>query len=130
MATSLSTSAVAAKARALWPHLPAAPADPADDPLTAWQPWAERIAGTVFGTARLEAVAHLVAHAVTRSQEDAGGSPAGNVTALRTGSLSASFGAPSAAPGSDAELATSRPGSAYLALRDSIAAIAVPRMVW
>lgn len=126
------SAVVAARARALWPHLTAAGIS--DDTLAAWQDWAEAIAGPRFGGARLDAVAHLVAHAGTRAGaigSSEGASPAGEVTGLSTLSLSASFGASGGGGrvGSDADLGATRPGQAYLALRASIPAINLPFVV-
>ena len=107
------------RARVLWPHV----ADADQALLEAWLPWAMSIAGPRFGARRQDALAHLLAHAVQRATD--GASPAGEVTAVRTLSLSASY----AASGSGDELQTTRPGRAYLALRSATARIVLPVVV-
>ena len=108
-----------ARARALWPHV----ADAEQALFEAWLPWAMSIAGTGYGARRQEAIAHALAHAVTRAQD--GASPTGEVTSVRTLSLSASYGA----TGSDEDLATTRPGQALLALRRATPRITMPVVV-
>lgn len=122
----LDTTEVEEKARALWPVVADETAYPSAR-FTAWQDWAEMIAGPIYTTRRLEAVANLVVHAVLRSSD--GAAPTGEVTSLRTLSLSASF-APGATGGAlQRELSVTRPGQAFLAIQATIARLHVPRVI-
>lgn len=117
------TSAIALT-RVLWPAVTdtAAP----DAFLTAWYDDAAARAGDAyFGTSREMAVAHLLAHAAYRVLPSLNGgnvaSP-GAVSAATSSRRSVTYGGKSASDHAmtmaDAELATTRPGQAYIALRD------------
>lgn len=122
--------------RALWPQVTTAAAS--DAFLTSWLDWAVAFVDDVawgFPDADV-AVAHLLAHVAYRVDPAAelgtgGAMGVGAIASLTTLRLSASFGAGSGASSAyfgaaDAELATTRPGSMFLALRGTHAAFVVP----
>lgn len=117
--------------RALWPALDATAAP--DAVALAWVNWARNIAGENYGDDILDAQANALAHMMYRLDPSgtlgSGGVSTGQVTSIKTLSLSVSYGAAgggSAVPGSDADLMTTRPGQALLALRATKAAIVLP----
>lgn len=109
--------------RSLWPAVTEAAAS--DAFLTAWYADASARAGEAwFDTDQLTAVAHLLAHHAYRV-DPAGllgaGAGVGAVQSMTTGRRSVSWGSAtgtgSLSPG-DAVLATTKPGLAYLELRE------------
>lgn len=114
----LTDATIIARTRALWPALTTAVAS--DAFCEAWVPAARLYVGTGWGSAELDALSHLVAHYIYRIDPagtlGTGGAGIGAVQSISTNGLSASFAAPTVAP-ADVELATTRPGSAYLSLR-------------
>lgn len=110
-----------------------------DSVLTAWYDWALALAGSsAFGDRREQAVAHLLGHAgeawalAGGAAGTAGGGVAGAVTSSRSSTLALSWGAWSGAgswtPGNatDAMLAQTLGGRAYLALRATREAVVIP----
>lgn len=130
----MSDAAVIARARALWPALTTAAAS--DTFLSAWLVQARHLAASPrWGALQLDATAHALAHFAYRVDPagllTGGGASAGPVTSLSTLGLSASFAGPAAAQqrsAADAELATTPPGRAFLALRASVASFSAPRV--
>lgn len=122
----MTLAAAIAKMRALWPQVSE---DAASDTwLAEWYADALDLAGGVWfddAPTRLRAVAHLLAHYAYR-YDPCGtfgtGSNPGSVSAMTTGRRSVTYGgkgpADHATNASDAELSTTRPGQAYIALRD------------
>jgi hypothetical protein len=122
----MTLAAAIAKMRALWPQVTE---DAASDTwLTEWYADALEAAGSDFfpeTATRLRAVAHLLAHVAYR-HDPCGvfgtGTNPGTVSAMTTGRRSVTYGGKSAADFamsmSDAGYATTRPGQAFLALRD------------
>lgn len=123
-------AAAISQMRALWPQVTEAAAP--DTWLAGWYDDALEAAGDFWFPAtstRLRAVAHLLAHAAYRYDPcgvlaGGGGSPAnpGNVSAMTTGKRSVTWGGKGPADHvvsfSDAEYASTRPGQAYLQLRN------------
>lgn len=128
------TAALAiARCRALWPAVTVSAAS--DDFLEAWYTHATQEAGeSFFGADQLDAVAHLLAHAAYKVDPagELGSHPGatGPLTSLRTLDMAATWSAPGAgaASATDADLATTKPGQMYRALRDRQLATA-PRVV-
>lgn len=128
---------VIARARVLWPALTVTAAP--DALLTAWYDWARAIdEGSIDWTTYLDRLAHLVAHCAYKVDPTGalggGGASGGAATSVRTGALSVSFDAggkviPSHSP-TTAWLASTAPGAAYLAIRDSRGVVASPMAVW
>lgn len=124
----LSDADTIALTRSLWPGVTVAAAS--DAFLGAWLTSTRlRVDLCVWGDLYDTAVAHLLAHQAYRIDPagvlgTAGAAVAGQVTSIRTGALSATVSdASSRVASADADLATTGPGAAYLALRDSLASL-------
>lgn len=137
-------------ARALAPELTTvlgASGDPVPAGVVLRMAWVEGLAGwRTFGDNYLTvARAYLLAHRCTRDLAGSqgsttapigGGATAGAIASASTGGLSVSYGGsavlspPTAWGASDAELALTPYGSAFLVLRDSRAQVACPRVGW
>jgi len=135
----VTVDAAIALTRKLWPQVTEAAAS--DVWLTEWYADALETAGSGWfpdTPTRLRAVAHLLAHAAYRYDPcgllagGAGGGQPGTVSAITTGRRSVTWGgkgpADHAASFGDAEYATTKPGQAYIALRNRQLA-ASPMMV-
>lgn len=128
---------VIARARALWPALTVTAAP--DALLEAWLPWCRAVdEGSIDWTTYLDRLANLVAHCAYRVDPTGalggGGASGGAAASVRTGDLSVTYGEggrviPSHSP-TTAWLASTAPGAAYLALRDSRGVVASPLAVW
>jgi len=124
--------------RQMWPQITTLVAS--DAFLIAWFPWVQAFVGTGFGAYKYIAMANLLAHVVLRLDPEGvlggggGGIYNGPVRSISTASISVSYGGATAATGSvtgvDAELLTTVAGSAFIALRNTRAAIMTPRVVY
>lgn len=100
-----------------------------DSFFAAWYNWAIGKTGTAWGGVRLEGVALLLAHAWYRYKMSGGSGINGAITSISTASLSASFAQNAQQPiGSDQDLTSTFAGSSWIALRNSIPAIVLPRI--
>ena len=127
----MDSTAIIALMRGMYPALTSLVAP--DAFLLAWYNHIVFIAGEAFETRRPWAVAHLLAH-ISIIENPAGLLPPGyglvGISSLSTGDLSVSFSDPGAAASSiftDAWLARTTGGMAYLQLRESTASITLPR---
>lgn len=116
-------TAAIALCRELWPAVTTAAAS--DAFLTAWYDDVQGMAGEVyFGTDTLLARAHLLAHQAYRVDPAGllgGGSGVGPVQSVTTSRRSVSYGTAAGVQSAtlgDADLATTKPGLAYLRLRE------------
>ena len=135
-ADSVTDAEAIAQCRAMFPVITTTAAS--DVFLGVWLTWARAQVGPAWRTTTKskDALALLLAHQAYRVDPagvlGSGGVAAGPVTGLSTLGLSASFGSPGgtgSASSADAELRTTRPGSMFLALRDTLVSPNVPRFI-
>lgn len=128
----MDSTAVIALMRGLYPVLTTSVAP--DAFLLAWYNHMVFVAGEIFVTRRPWAVAHLLAH-ISIIENPEGLLPPGygliGISSISTGDLSVSYTDPGSAASSiftDAWLARTTGGACFIQLRDSTAAIVVPRV--
>lgn len=135
-ADSVTDAEAIAQARAMFPQVTTTAAS--DAFLGGWMDWARSQVGPAFRTTAKarDGLALLLAHQAYRVDPGgvlgSGGVAAGPVTGLSTLGMSASFGAAGgtgSASSADAELRTTRPGSMFLSLRDTLVTPNVPQFV-